>query len=1048
MDRRNYFEILGLEYDPPERNQQYIEKKILEWKKTTENLLAGASDKIQRIKYTEELALYDDMVETFGDVKRRNTEARALKELKIKQLESMLAIIFDSAEGALEVSEPQIRVISQKLGLSVDTIRKLYQEKGVIVQKRRGIADLKDIFLSDVDMKTIDDCISIVLLAFNSNPNQQQFYPWVKNITDLYSLACYFSEGVDVDSFKKKRTAELYSIMEVGTQKYVAGASNDLFHALTDLFSQGMSKVFNSELNRKKYDASLLRKNLESFFEMIKFAPEIFKRDPYFADSCIRKIQKKFPDYNIALALYNKAAGLMQDPYEPLEALIHLTCGSCKTPAEFRTREEAERGKCAVCGAPLYIECPKCHKKAPATADRCSCGFLISEMQFFDEYIKAAEFALKEMDLAEASKQYANAENAFPGHPKLSALSQKIKAERDKYERPLNELKALISARMFSKAQILLGTLSASMPQLKLDSQKKVIDEKMAEAKRMMPAGSMSVTDKANRCVEILQIVEDYQPAIDMLISSRPRKPLNISAAVMGTSSLVCTLSWNATGDKGIKYQVVRKKNGIPQRHADGEVLATEIGNLSFKDTSLQPGISYGYAVFACRRNVYSDPATCEIANFSELDTKHLRTSAENGVCRFSWVLPPNCIGVRILRSTNAIPSENPSTGSSVITAKASANFDDSSVSNNNTYGYRLQCVYPYENGFRYSQGVTVMLTPEQPPVALRNVISRIEGRLVTIRWNSPDKAQRSVLIREVSSNTANNLIGQVIPASDINSMIGNGRNYANTMSTSMQAQFEIPPNVSCALAVICVAGSKGIISDIVRVSSVEKCEIDKRQTRIEGNRLCITLGNKPRNLERIHYIVAKKTGTTVPWATIEDAKQKSLSIVSLSEYERDGMILIETVPKTDLYISVIGQYKMSDGSTVYSEPSKLRLSNKPKEKITYRFTWGSGGWFGKAKAKNCKLVVSSNAEETPEIYVAYKSDGHILMKLQDPKAVVIHKIPESDSGFKNGEYVYQIPDSTWNGVSSNTPLRLFIQEDDMAEFELAPSDIESCKVP
>ena len=69
-------------------------------------------------------------------------------------------------------------------------------------------------------------------------------------------------------------------------------------------------------------------------------------------------------------------------------------------------------------------------------------------------------------------------------------------------------------------------------------------------------------------------------------------------------------------------------------------------------------------------------------------------------------------------------------------------------------------------------------------------------------------------------------------------------------------------------------------------------------------------------------------------------------------------------------------------------------------------------------------------------------------MKLQDPKAVVIHKIPESDSGFKNGEYVYQIPDSTWNGVSSNTPLRLFIQEDDMAEFELAPSDIESCKVP
>ena len=514
---------------------------------------------------------------------------------------------------------------------------------------------------------------------------------------------------------------------------------------------------------------------------------------------------------------------------------------------------------------------------------------MISEMQFFDEYIKAAEFALKEMDLGEASKQYANAENAFPGHPKLSALSQRIKAERDKYDRPLNELKALIAARMFSKAQTLLGILSASMPQLKLDSQKKVIDEKMAEVKRLMPVGSSSPVDKANRCVEILQIVEDYQPAIDVLISTRPRKPLNLSAGVMGTSSLTCTLSWNATGDKGVKYQVVRKKNGIPQRQADGEVLATDIGDLSYKDTSLQPGISYGYAVFACRRNVFSDPSTCEIANFSELDTKHLRTSAENGVCRFSWVLPPNCIGVRILRSTNAIPSENPSSGSTVVTAKVSANFDDAGVSNNNTYGYRLQCVYPYESSFRYSQGVTVMLTPEQPPVALRSITSRIEGRLVTIRWNSPDNAQRSVLIREVSSNAANSLIGQVIPASDINSMIGTGRTYANTMSTSMQAQFEIPPNMSVALAVICVAGSKGIISDIVRVSSVEKCEIDKKQTRIEGNRLRITLANKPKNLEKIHYIVAKKTGSTVPWATIEDAKQKSLSILSLKEYERDG---------------------------------------------------------------------------------------------------------------------------------------------------------------
>lgn len=1043
MERRNYFEILCLDFDPPEKNQRRIDKAIAEWKKRTEDMLANETIATRRAALSDELSLYDDMVEILRETKTRNVEARAIKIARAQQLEKLIDIMLVGQSGTPEVTNAQIRNVHLKLKLSPKTIEDIYMKKGFVIQQAAKVVNLNDAFLSTVVAGNISSKIS--QLQSMEIPK----YPWTSKVTDLYDLACYFGGGKDSDtsSFHKKRTTELYSIMESWAAQFASDMST-LGHLLADLFTAGTTQVFNTESNRKKYDQSLEREKMKEFFALLKSAPEDFKKDRYFAESCIRTIQNSFPDYNLALALYNQEAGIMQDPYEPLEALIHITCGSCKTPAEFRSKEEAERGKCAVCGAPLYIECPKCHKKAPASADRCSCGFLISEMQFFDEYVKAAEFALKEMDLAEASKQYANAESAFPGHPKLSALSQKIRVERTKYEKPLNELKSLISGGMFSKAQTLLVSLSASMPQLKLDSQKKIIEQKMAEVKRMMPAGSLSSVDKANRCVEILQIVKDYQPAIDILMSLKPRKPLNLNVVVTGTSSLTCILSWTATGDKGIKYQIVRKKNGLPQRPTDGEVIATDIGDLTYKDTSLQPGIIYGYAVFASRRNIFSDPTTYEIANFSDLDPKHLRTFAESGVCRFSWVLPPNCIGVRILRSLNAIPPENVCSGSVIVTPKASAYFDDSSVSNNNTYGYRLQCVYPYESSFKYSPGITVMLTPEQPPVALRNITSYIEGRLVTIRWKSPDNIQRNVLIREIIPQTANNLIGQIIPVSDINSIIGNGRNYANTISTSMKAQFEIPPNISCALAVISIAGSKGIISDIVRVSSVEKCEIDKRQTQIVGNRLRIILANRPKYLEKIHFIVAKKTESKVPWATIEDAKKKSLSIVSLSDYERDGMILVEMPPKTDLYISVIGQYNMSDGSVIYSEPSKLRLSNKPKEKITYRFIWGTSGFFGRPKAKNCKLVIFSNAEETPNISVVYKSDGHIPMKLPDPKAVVIHTIPGSENGFKNGEFVYQFPDQTWNTIPSATPLRLFIQEDDMAEFEIAPVDIESCKVP
>lgn len=1051
MERQNYFEILGLDFDPPEKNERKIQQAIASWKKRTEDLLANETVDVRRSALSAELNLHDNIVEVLSENKTRNAEARELKEKRIVQLEKLIDIMLFDIQGTPEVNNAQIRNVNIKLGLSSDTIEKVYTKKGFVLRPKTTNYKLGDYFLSSVQQKSLNELLFRLQETFGKDINQRQFYPWVKNVVDLYSLACFFSGNDDVEQYKSKRTTELCSIMEVGVQKFVTAPNNVLLKTLSDLFAFGQAQIFNSENNRKKYDQSLKREKLQSFFALLKSAPDNFKKDRYFAESCIKTIQKSFPDYNLSLALYNQEAGLMQDPYEPIEALIHVTCGACKSPIEFRTHEEAENGKCAVCGAALYVTCPnpKCHKKVPASAEWCSCGFNICEMQFFDEYVNAAQFALKEMDLTEARRQLANAANAYPGHPRLASLSKLIKEETDKYEKPLNDLKALMGGGKYYAAQKLLGTITSSMPQLKLETQRKLIMDKLLEAKQLMPAPNLSLSARANRCVEILETVKDYQPAIDMLGSCRPNAPLNLHGAINTGNQLTCTLTWSSNGDKGVSYCVVRKINGVPQRHSDGDMLAANLNTMEFKDNTIQPGISYGYAVFAHRFGVYSDPAACVIEKFSELDSKRVRAVADNGVCRFSWVLPTNCIGVRILRSVNAVPSEWPNGSSSIITERASANFDDTDVTNNKVYGYRLQCVYPYENGFRYSEGYTVMLTPEQPPVAVKNVTAKIEGRTVSVRWNTPDAAQRSVVIREVSSSSAANMVGQIISASDINSILGNGRIYANTASSTQQCQFDIPANTLVALAIVVVAGSKGIISEIVRVSSVEKCEINKAETRIESNRLKIVLHKKPKNLEKIHYIVARKTDSKVPWATIDDAKRNTLQVITVQDYDRDGMILIESPPKADLYVSIIGQYKMPDGSIVYSDASKLRISNKPKQKITYRLSWGGGLFSSRPKPKDCKLYVSTSAEETPTLKLVYRSDGHIPMKLLDPKTIVLHTIPESNTGFRAGQYVYSFPDSTWDSVSPQTELRLMLSDDDdMTEYEIMPENIATLKVP
>ena len=39
MERRNYFEMVGLEFDPPEKNLRKIQKAIEIWKKETEKII-------------------------------------------------------------------------------------------------------------------------------------------------------------------------------------------------------------------------------------------------------------------------------------------------------------------------------------------------------------------------------------------------------------------------------------------------------------------------------------------------------------------------------------------------------------------------------------------------------------------------------------------------------------------------------------------------------------------------------------------------------------------------------------------------------------------------------------------------------------------------------------------------------------------------------------------------------------------------------------------------------------------------------------------------
>lgn len=1040
-ERKNYFELLpNLMLDPAEKNESKIKKAISEW--VEDKLKSGGTEK-EKNEYRRTAA---DMESVLLTAKTRKQEANALIKVRSDQLKILIDIVQEEAEGTLTITLGQVANICKNLRLSQETVKNIFLKNKFELQKNELI-DTDKVFLKKTTFKNISN-------NFNKIKEYQLVnYPWAKKANDLYELACYASKGNDNDisNYYKMRTGELFRIMNEWAQR-LSDKNVAEIQTLAELFASGSSQVFDSEENRVKYDNTLKKEKMSALYERIKTAPEVFKKDPYFAEACIKKIRRYFPDYNIALAIYNEEAGIKKDPYLPMEPYIYVSCGVCGAPAQFRTQKEAEQAICQTCGAPLFIECPKCHKKVPSSASVCTCGFRIAEIHFFDSYIQAAEIALHEKNFAEAERQLLLASNAYPGHKTLKILEEKIKKEKIVFKEPLDKLDQFILSKKIVEAQKFIQQVKASTPNLNLDKQQKKISEKLEWAKGLMSKAASSA-QPGDIYLDILDEIIDYRPAKDAVMTIRLKKPMNLAAAISGQEKSVCRLSWQPSGDRQVDYTVVRQKGRIPNGPKDGTVLAENLKVLNYEDTQVEPGVEYGYAVFAQRYGLYSESIARTVIEYAELDEKYLSASSENGECRFRWSLPKNCLGVRILKSKNTLSGKEPGSGTSVIVECASSNFHDSNVDNGAQYGYRLQCVYAKGNQKVYSEGVNLNLTPEVPPDKLSELSIKQNKTAFTVKWKAI-QGNSEVLIRRVTKlkfDQVKRYIGQEMEDKQLDNVFGSNPALGHASVRDGKCTFYLPLNSSSPVVVLTSNGSKSRILETYLLTTIEKCEIDKNNTSIiNGRSLKIVLEKIPQNLTKIYYLVAVKTGKEPPWAKESMIRDGLMKVVSIENYQKDKMIWIEPVAEDGLYISVIGEYCLSSGDMVYSEVSKLKLNNKPKEQILYSLEWGGigGGFFSKNAKKTCRLKVTSKAEETPYMKLVYRNDGHIPMNFEDSQLRNLHVIKEQDYGFPGGTYTYTFSDDEIVGIPTGTPIRMMISESDMLGYELRIENIASLKVP
>ncbi|WP_148257719.1 hypothetical protein [Leadbettera azotonutricia] len=1003
-------------FDPPEKNAKKIEIEINNLRKETEARLQAETDTNERKKLDEIKKLIGDEKSPGPLCKVMNPATEEYKaeaaEMKEKAVSSLKGIIeITASTGNRTVTKGKINSYRKTHRLSKESVEEIFQGEGFTIIETKGTLPQ---LLESVTLDTINR--NIISLQSHKDPQGAD----LTQIRDLFWFTAYIENNLAKgSSYVSMNTVDIKSALQVKAPEYTR-RSDDIGHVLSTLCSTGITQVFNSDDNRKKYQNSLLYENLRDLFNTLKKTIETTRRLPEFAESCIKKIQKVFPNYDAALAIYNKEALLLEDPYEPEQIIINVSC-TCGTDSTFTSFETAKKAKCPACGAALYIPCPKCGEFVPTRTEYCpkgNCSFFIAGVKNFGMYYDAAIDALERFDLVEAQKEFGKARNANPREPRLGSLEKSLKEALAKYEKPLEEIRALIDSKKLQAAAFKIADLRIKQPKLDISSFEAPVKTRIEKANKLFAStASMTPVQKAKICIEILNDCADYAAARAFLAATPPAPPPMLTAKPDPATGN-CAILWAPSPDEAVKYSLVRKTGGIPANIHDGAILLDDQFSLDFQDKNIEPGILYGYSIFAKRFDITSKGTGATAASYKDIDIATLKIETGERACSMTWDLPKNCIGVRITRKDGSVPSLNDN--AKKLSDNAQRSFNDANLICGQRYGYRLQALYSDNSGTIPSAGLTFTVLPEHKPKPIRLSVKR-DGENSRLAWDpiEPGFDLRFVMLNE------NAVIqeGQTYSDNDIRSagkVIITGR--AENGSASIKVKEGTFFNVVCFSSF----GSSGIASNTVFINSCKPCELAGKP-HLENTILYFTLNTPlPDNMSCIYYFARRKTDNNVPWGSIKDIPE--MTRISVAACMKSNEIAVPGITEDmDYYITFITAYETGN-KIQYAEPVKKRFSNKRPAAIN----WGVKR---KLFSQEVELIIEFRATNSittlPPLALCYSSNNSMLHSPKDSHAIELYATGELE--YKPMQQV-SLNYIVNKNIPKGTYLSLFLRNEDSVD--------------
>ena len=1015
MPEFDLFDITGLPFDPPEKAPKKIKGALDKADKSLSGALGTVTQQAERDELNAKIKYLKDMrVELFGADGKLTPKMDELANARVQKAKTRLEAtvrLLKLDGGDLVVTSGTIKEQRKKTKLSKESVEEIYNKHGF------SIADIDPLAAFPkfpANAERIYKELAQLRVSKDPNPKGAD----LTLVHDLYAFAAYLEgEPENTAEYRIHETKELESQFDSYARKNTM--RNDTLGKLcVSLATAGKKYVFDSEEHRTQYDAFLLYKSpeLQELFSIIQDSIEADRREPKFANSCISKIAKVFPDPETALAIYNNEAGLRTDPYIPPHLSYSVKCGNCGSTLEFSSFSEAQTAfRCSKCNEPLFRQCKRCGMLVLATVDRCpKDGYIFVGSILFQKYIAKAEEAIRNCEVDKAWDYLEKAKNADPDEKTRTAeIERKIRELETRLSAPLQKLKVLISERKYYGAKEFLPTLIKAFPSLDISDYQKQINSALSRCQTLYESvRGKDQRTKVNACLDIIDICADYAPALE-IIQNCPPAPCSNLIAVPDTSKNSITLTWKSSGERGSSFAIVRKEGKTaPANPLDGVMVQKDLTGFSYLDANVVSGAWYAYSVFAYRLGVYSSiAASSSSILYSPVHDEQFEQRGK--MIHLSWTAPQNCIGVKVIRTING--------ESKVLTDSARSHYDDTDLSYNQTHIYMLIALYK-----DHGESVETVLTIV-PTVIVDNFTidcCRQKNGQYSISWS-------------ISRSCVDLLI------------YVNEKIVEKVSSGDAECKISLPENGLYAIHAEALSGGKWIKSqNTIQVNTYAPCELDLKSSKLSEEQTKSSRGvsnvihfslklvdNIPSFVVALLYFVRdKKAGmTSVPWVDPSEINKAQDGIrVDISAYRKTGEIqFVRVANEEDTYYLTLYTVYSVLGKEVYSSPYKRKF-NRP---LTADIFWKVvKPLFGKRRFIY-DIKANRPFVRRPRMILRASISGRPLMSASDNEGVTILDLPEQfyDTASPVLQEIYE--PAGLAQLEKNTKLFLFIEQDSVSEI-------------